>query len=90
MFTLLFDIRQYLEIIKKKKKKKFFFFIKNFNILKIFHSNITEKIAFRKPIFQLRITNFFFFFFFFFLNQQGHRSGQYALQSFWRLWQHEQ
>jgi len=34
------------------------YFIKNFNILKIFHSKFTEKIEFRKPMFQSRITIF--------------------------------
>jgi len=36
------------------------FFIKNFNIQKIFHLKFTEKIEFRKPMFQSRVNNIFF------------------------------
>jgi len=45
----------YWTIYRNYKK----FFIKNFNILKIFHSKFTEKITFGKLMFQSRIVIFF-------------------------------
>jgi len=51
VFTLLFDIGQYLVIIKNFPKRISIF-------LKIFHSKFTEKKAFRKPMFQSRIPIF--------------------------------
>jgi hypothetical protein len=74
VFILLFYTGQYL--VNKEK-----IFIKNFNIHKIFHSKFTEKIAFRKPMFQSRITIFSI------TTRTPFRT--FFLQSFWRLWQHE-
>jgi len=74
VFTLLVDISQYLEIMKK-------FLIKNSNILKIFHSKFMEKIAFRNPMFQSRITIFLY------NNKDTVLDG--ILRSYWWFWQHE-
>ena len=57
------------------------FFMKNLNILKIFHSKITEKIAFRKPMFQSRITIF--------STTIRTPIRIVVIKTYWRLWQHE-